>query len=250
MNSIVNVTFLFDILKLTLYITCAYMALIACARYTQTVWLLALANRRFVALGLLTVLVVGIKVFEDVIAQESGPVDTAMLWFVRQNMPPVLWDFFTAVTVTGSGIFLAPTTAAVCIGFFIKRHRREAALLAVSMLTAWTCTYTLKALVDRARPELWSTAWYWGSSFPSGHTLSTAAFATSLVLGAARIWPRYRNVALVLAVLWIGLVGLSRLVLGVHWPSDVLAAVCLGVFIPLAISMALDLCMHRATNAP
>jgi undecaprenyl-diphosphatase len=77
------------------------------------------------------------------------------------------------------------------------------------------------------------------SSFPSGHALSTSAFATALTLIATRIWPPSRRIALPLAVLWIGLMGLSRLVLGVHWPADVLAAVCLGLFIPLAISLFL-----------
>ena len=75
---------------------------------------------------------------------------------------------------------------------------------------------------------------------PSGHTLSTAAFATAAALCVARIWPRAGSVAMVLAVLWTCLVAVSRLVLGVHRPSDVLSAVCLGAFIALLISVAND----------
>jgi undecaprenyl-diphosphatase len=248
MHLIVNSAFFFDIAKLMVYIACGYLAFNTYARRTQGPWLLALANKRFVILALLTLLVVGIKVFEDVIAKESGPVDTAILWFVRQTIPPALLGIFALITQTGAGLFLAPLTAMLSSLLFLTRHRRAAVLLAASMVSAWTLTYVLKALVDRARPELWSTAWYWGASFPSGHTLSTAAFATALTLAAARVWPRSRNVALPLAAVWISLVGLSRLVLGVHWPTDVLAAICLGVFIPLAISVLLDLYQYQQTK--
>lgn len=103
-------------------------------------------------------------------------------------------------------------------------------------------------MVGRARPALWESQWYWGSSFPSGHTLSTAAFSTAAALCVVRIWPRAGNLALALAVLWTGLVAVSRLVLGVHWPSDVLAATCLGAFIALLLSVANDLRLRRSGN--
>ena len=108
------------------------------------------------------------------------------------------------------------------------------------MACAGLLTYFIKTLVNRSRPDLWNTEWYSGSSFPSGHTLSAATFATALVLCVARIRPSSRYAALLLAIPWIGLVGLSRLVLGVHWPTDVLAAICVGVFIALAISQLLE----------
>ena len=96
--------------------------------------------------------------------------------------------------------------------------------------------------------DLQRAQWYWGSSFPSGHTLNTATFAAAAALCVARIWPRAANPAISLAMLWTGLVAISRLVLGVHWPSDVLAAMCLGAFIPLLISLANDLHVRSPGN--
>ena len=239
MNLIVIGGVIFDILKLTIYIVCAYLAIDAYARYAKIPWLLVLTGRRFAVLTLLTLLVIGIKIFEDVLSKESGPVDTAALWLIKQNISPALVAFFGMVTWSGAAVFLVPSTAVLSALLLVRRHPREAVLLAATMSSGWALTYAIKKAVDRARPELWSTSWYWGSSFPSGHTLSTAAFATSLTLVAARIWPQSRRIALPLAVLWTGMMGLSRLVLGVHWPTDVLAAICLGVFIPLAIHMFL-----------
>ena len=237
MNLIASREFIFDLFKLALYIACAYMALVVYMRHAKTGWLQHLETKRVAVLMLLTLMVVAIKVFEDVSAQESAPIDAALLWFVRQIVPPAVASFFALITLTGAAIFLVPATAVLSVGFLLTRHWRQAVLLAASMTCSWALTYIVKALVGRERPELWSATWYWGSSFPSGHTLSTAAFATALVIGTAQIWPKSRFVSLPLAVVWIGLMGLSRLVLGVHWPTDVLAAVCVGVFVPLAVSL-------------
>ena len=231
---------IFDLFKLTLYIVCAYLLLGAYTHRVHTIWLVRLTAKRFFLLALLTVLIVGIKVFEDVIAKESGPVDTAMLWFIRQKTPVALTDFFALITTTGAAIFLVPATLFLTVTFLAFKHRYEAILLAASMACAGLLSYFIKALVNRSRPDLWTTEWYSGSSFPSGHTLSTATFATALVLCVARLRPSSRYAALLLAVLWIGLVGLSRLVLGVHWPTDVLAAICVGVFTALAISQLIE----------
>jgi undecaprenyl-diphosphatase len=241
--------FLFDIIKLALYVAFCYLTLKAYALHTQVSWLLLFSAKRFAVLALLTLLVVGIKTFEDVIAKESGPVDTAVLWFIRQNMPPEMMEFFQIVTLSGAGVFLIPSAVLLAAIFVIFKQQRQAILLSASVVCAVLLTYGLKALIGRSRPELWSTAWYWGSSFPSGHTLNTAAFATALALCLTQIWPASRYASWPLAILWIVLMGLSRLVLGVHWPTDVLAAICMGVFIPLAISVILDLNQLRLSRS-
>lgn len=194
------------------------------------------------AVVLLALLLIGSAIFDDVIAQPSGAFDTTVLWFIRRNIPAAWSGFFSAVTATGSGTFLVTVTVLLTALLLRLRYRREALLLALSLPSAGLLTYAIKALVNRARPDLWGAAWYSSSSFPSGHTLCTTAVATALVLCAARVGPRpaSSNAAAALAVVWAGLVGLSRLVLGAHWPTDVLAAAVVGVFIPLAICTLLD----------
>ncbi len=197
------------------------------------------APQVWTVLGLLALAAVAAKVTEDVASHESGAGDTRLLWFVHEHVPPAMSGFFALATQAGSAGFLLAATCIAVTGLLIARHRAQAVLLTASMVTAPLLTYLLKALVSRSRPSLWDAPTYWGSSFPSGHTLAAASFATAAALCAAQVWPRCSVPALVLALLWAGLVGLSRLVIGVHWPSDVLAALCLGMFIPLAINLAL-----------
>lgn len=230
-----------DIAKLTLFIVCAYALLGAYARRRRPQWTEHLTKRRLAVVGILTLAVGGIKLIEDVVAKESGPVDEAILWFVRDHVPAALNGFFAVVTFSGSARFLMPVAVVAAVALLVVRRRFEAVLVGSSVITATLVVWGMKAIVGRARPALWETQWYWGSSFPSGHTLSTAAFATAAALCVARTWPRAGSVAMALAVLWTGLVAVSRLVLGVHWPSDVLVAMCLGFCIPLMISVVNDL---------
>lgn len=229
-----------DLAKLAFFVVGAYLVLQASARRWQPAWSLRLTRRRLAVLGALALVMGAIKVIEDVVAKESGPVDTAILWFVREQVPAALSGYFGAGTLSGSAAFLLPASVVAVVALLLARRRFEALLFGASMLAATLLVYVLKAVVGRARPALWQSEWYWGSSFPSGHTLSTAAFATAAALCLARIWPRSATIATVIALLWTGLVALSRLVLGVHWPSDVLAALCLGAFIPLLFSVLFD----------
>ncbi len=237
-----------DIAKLSLIVVCAFALLSAYARRRSLHWTEHLAKRRLAVLGMLTLAVIGIKLTEDVVAEESGPVDEAILWFVRDHVPTMLNGFFAAITVSGSAMFLIPLAALVALALWVVRRRFEATLLLASMIAATVVVWSAKSIVGRARPALWDAQWYLGSSFPSGHTLTTAAFSTAAALCVARIWPRAGNAAMALAVLWTSLVALSRLVLGVHWPSDVLAAMCVGAFIPLMISVVNDLRRQRVFN--
>ena len=230
-----------DIVKLALIAVCLYFVLGAYVHRKQPAWSALLEKRRFGVLLLLVLAVIAIKVSEDVVRRESGSVDELVLQFIHMNVPVTLIGFFEVATLTGSAYLLFPLSTAIVIALLFARRRFEALLLAVSVVSGGIVMYVLKVFVGRTRPALWETAWYWGSSFPSGHTLAVAAFATAIALCVSRIMPKARKFALAIAILWIFLVGLSLLVLGVHWPTDVLVAACIGAFLPLAINIALEL---------
>jgi undecaprenyl-diphosphatase len=230
-----------DTTELALIVACLYFALGAYVCRKQPAWSEPLEKRRLAVLLVLVLAVSAIKVSEDVVGGESGPIDEAILVFIRGHVPGTLIGFFEAITFTGSSTVLFPLATAATIALLCARRRFEAQLLAGSVIIGAAAVYAVKTAVGRARPALWETEWYWGPSFPSGHTLVVAAFATAAVLCVNRIWPAAHKFALWIALLWIFLVGISRLVIGVHWPTDVLAAACIGAFLPLAMSVALEL---------
>ncbi|WP_126453654.1 phosphatase PAP2 family protein [Sulfuriflexus mobilis] len=233
--------FIENIVKLSIIIACLYFSIIIYVRNKHPTWSGPLEKRRFTILLVLILAVVAIKISEDVLYAESGAFDKAVLLYIHNHLPASLNRFFEIITVSGSLKLLLPLTLILTLSLFYAKRRFEALLLASSVVSAAMIVYLVKTLVGRDRPLLWQTAWYWGSSFPSGHTLVVSAFATAAALCVGSIWPTKQRLALSVAMLWLGSVAFSRLVLGVHWPTDVLAAVCIGIFIPLMMNMLIRL---------
>jgi len=229
-----------DITKLALSVAALYVAVRLVLRRHQPEWSERIERRRTAFVWLLSLGAAAIMVAEDALGGESRPIDRATLLFIREWVPSALRQAFEWITLSASGRVLAPLTIAASAALLLARRRIDAALVAASVACAAAVVYVLKALVGRERPALWEAQWYWGSSFPSGHTLAVAAFATAMALVAGREWPAARVPALTLALLWVVLVGFSRLVLGVHWPTDVLVAACLGAAIPLGLSFTFE----------
>jgi undecaprenyl-diphosphatase len=197
-------------------------------------------KRRLLLLLLLVLIVTAFIVTEDVLSGKSAANDEMALRYIHAKSRMEFERFFEVATVTGSSSVLFPLCCVIVIALWAAGRKFEAVLIAASATSGAAMVYLLKAIVGRVRPALWETEWYWGSSFPSGHTLVVAAFAIALALGAARIWPGSRVIAIALALLWVFVVAVSRLVLGVHWPTDVIAAACMGAVVPLVMTMAYE----------
>jgi undecaprenyl-diphosphatase len=116
-----------------------------------------------------------------------------------------------------------------CLWHLWRGERAESLLWLVLGLTTLGLEEGLKVLVARPRPHLWPWPMpQFGFAFPSGHALASTTFYPLLARDVAHGWPRVRRIAWGLAIGLALFIGVGRLYLGVHWPSDVLAGWALG----------------------
>jgi undecaprenyl-diphosphatase len=152
-----------------------------------------------------------------------------------------------AITVTGSTAIIGPVAAAGCLVLLGFGRWRQAAFAAVALTATLGIRLIVVAAIARPRPTGQLTTAQ-NFSFPSGHSTASAAAALILVVVC---WPmltrRWSRVLLgVAAGAWAFTVGLSRVALVVHWPTDVLGAwlFVLALVPPLAV-----VAMPRPTGA-
>ncbi|MFJ1697101.1 phosphatase PAP2 family protein [Streptomyces sp. NPDC088252] len=156
---------------------------------------------------------------------------TAHDWSLRHR-PSSLVATARAVTATGTGVFpyAAAVTAGLIAGGDTRRRLGHVVGALAFLLLGQGVRYGLMRLIARPRPPLgdWATHAS-GFAFPSGHA-TTSALMAGLLLTAIGVRAHGRRVprplraaVAVLVVCWAAAVGLSRVLLGVHWATDVLA---------------------------
>ncbi|NVO25033.1 phosphatase PAP2 family protein [Donghicola sp. B5-SW-15] len=144
------------------------------------------------------------------------------------------------LTALGGVTVLTLMTVSVLVYLLLVRQRGSAALLAVSIAGGQALSHLAKLGFDRPRPDLVSHAVEVStSSFPSGHSMMSAVTYLTLAVMLARAddRPSIRAFYIVVAAVLAMLVGISRVYLGVHWPSDVLAGWSLGAAWALGVAM-------------
>ncbi|MFO0569534.1 MAG: phosphatase PAP2 family protein [Polyangiaceae bacterium] len=138
------------------------------------------------------------------------------------------------LTWCGNGLTLTLLAALVTLALFFARARADAAFLAAASIGAGALNALLKLAFSRPRPlVLAHLSQAGGYSFPSGHAMASAAIYAAVALVIIRRFPRARwPVTLAFGAFVFG-IGASRVYLGVHYPSDVLAGFALGLSWPL-----------------
>lgn len=180
-----------------------------------------------------------------------GADERVLLW-INTRATPALDRVALEVTALGEGLVVGAIALVAGTLLWLLGQRAYAALLAAAVGGAWVIYPLLKQLFGRPRPQLfaWRTHDVASSSFPSGHATLSMALLVVLAYIAHRLSGRRRTglAAVLMAGAAVLLIGLSRIYLGVHYPSDVIAGYLLGF--TWAASCALAVESRRDRSAP
>ncbi|MBX3478520.1 MAG: phosphatase PAP2 family protein [Brevundimonas sp.] len=217
---------------------------------------LSLARTEFAVLGALLVVALGTMTFieiADEMAEADGRAfDQAVLAWMQPTAghprgPWWLQEAAGDVTSLG-GIAVLGLFAVAAVGFLlIQRKRLSALLLVLGLAGGVALSEGLKALFERERPPAaYQAVETLNASFPSGHALLSTVFYLSVAVMMTRAFPQRGLKAYVLGVGMglAALVGLTRVYLGAHWASDVMAGWCVGA----AWAMTLWLAAYAAAR--
>jgi undecaprenyl-diphosphatase len=167
-----------------------------------------------------------------VLHDRTGGIDrSGLLWFrtgadFHARGGSYVTEAIRDVTALGGVLLSTLATIGAVVALLFLRLRREAVLFAATVILGWMVNNTMKALVGRDRPNLVPHLTdASGMSFPSGHSFASAMIYIGMALAFASLSRRHsvRYTLIAAAMVLSALIAWSRVLLGVHYPSDVLA---------------------------
>jgi membrane-associated phospholipid phosphatase len=176
---------------------------------------------------------------QEVWEKEAFGFDTTALLWIHQWANPVLDAIMLKITTLGNPEFVVFVVILTLGWLWWSQHHSEAKVFAIACLGALILNQELKLFFTKARPQLWTRLIAETSfSFPSGHALGCSVLYGFLAYALAEQFPRLSYWIYSIAVGLIAAIGASRLYLGVHWPTDILAGYAVG-FLWLMICIAI-----------
>lgn len=197
------------------------------------------------------------QIADEVLEKESQAFDSAILLAFRQLHTPVLDTVMALVTVLGEPVVLLCVGLGLGIWLLMRGRREQALTLAIAAAGAGGLNYWLKELFRRSRPALWERIVDVNHySFPSGHAMVSLVVYGTIGYLLAIHFRRWRLLIIASTILLVTAIGLSRLYLGVHWPTDVIAGYAAGIVWLIASILSLEIwqehrrARHTRTHAP
>ena len=179
--------------------------------------------------ALLLFMIIGyiVKFYPEMLVSFDQPIQTA----IRGDLPETLTLLFRAITHLIDIPVIISWVLIVAFVFYRKQWKMESYLMLGNLALAGILIVTFKNIYQRPRPEILHLVEEKGFSFPSGHSLAvTIMVGTLIVILSQRIKNTvWRKIVQILLSLYIVSVLVSRIYLGVHYPSDVIASLCVGL---------------------
>ncbi|MFZ1250519.1 MAG: phosphatase PAP2 family protein [Candidatus Microsaccharimonas sp.] len=146
--------------------------------------------------------------------------DDAVLLWINQHASPTFDALFLNLTHLGGSVFITGVSLVLLAYVLYKKQYHKALFVSLSMGGMITLNLLLKSFFERPRPDLWQWLVTETSySFPSGH--ATASMALALTILLVFWWTKWRLAAIIVAGLFVFVVGFSRMYLGVHYLTDI-----------------------------
>ena len=168
--------------------------------------------------------------------------DNLLIWLVRYLANPELDRAMIVISGYGYGIPFWTMILVVLLTLAYYRQWLEGTGLLICLIGEAILNYLLKNLFERSRPDLFQVVEEAGYSFPSGHAMVSLCFygmITFLIARHIHSW-RWRLAVITLALALVATIGLSRVYLGVHYPTDVIAGYFAGsAWLAFCISLLL-----------
>lgn len=175
----------------------------------------------------------GFAALGDIVRQgRTQQFDTAVLQWLGERHTPLLTTIMSEVTPLGTGIVVLTIVGVTTAFLWHTEHKYSARMLLAATAGSILLNNVLKLYFDRERPNVFERLTHAASSsFPSGHAMSATVVYGTVAYLLARLqkhaWSR--TITLVAAIILIALICLTRLYLGVHYPSDVIAGIIIGL---------------------
>ncbi|MEZ7599336.1 phosphatase PAP2 family protein [Streptococcus sp. 27098_8_69] len=179
--------------------------------------------------ALLLFMIIGyiVKFYPEMLVSFDQPIQTA----IRGDLPETLTLLFRAITHLIDIPVVVSWSLLLAIILYFKKWKCESLLVTANLSLAGILIVSLKHLYQRPRPDILHLVEEKGFSFPSGHSLAVTLLVGSLmIILGQRVKNRTLKYTLqILLGIYLLSVLVSRVYLGVHYPSDVIASLCVGL---------------------
>ncbi|MEQ8463244.1 phosphatase PAP2 family protein [Coleofasciculus sp. E2-BRE-01] len=197
-----------------------------------------------------------LEIADEVLEDQTQAIDKTLMLLVERLHSPLLDWVMRGASIIGGTVVVTLICLILGAIFWARQQRVYFTALAITAIGGTGLNLLIKQLFDRQRPQLWEMTRSEPntSSFPSGHAMLSLVIYGFIAYLLARHFRRWRWWIVSLLIALIALIGFSRLYLGIHWPTDIVAGQAAGLTWLMACLLNLEVYryyhQHRKKSPP